>query len=329
MKKHLAYVAALSVLAAAAAAAAQPAAAQGAAAPRSAPAPKRINRAIDILESGQPVYYSQTSAGGYEDGKRLASTKADYILYDMEHGLFDIKELRAFMQGLADGGPTRTGHRTPTVIATLPMAGSDEASAKANVWMIQQTLAAGVHGILLCQTESPEAARVLVEATRYPFAPQVQGLNHGMRGAGSQVFAAKIWGISEDEYLRRADVWPLNPDGEIMLGVKLENPRSVARAEEITKVPGLAFAEWGPGDQGFYLVGRPTPGAPPSVQHPAMVAARARVLAATKIAHIKFLNSCSENTVIDQIKDGTMICTGGDTPAADKGRAFTKRQQPW
>jgi 4-hydroxy-2-oxoheptanedioate aldolase len=24
-----------------------------------------------------------------------------------------------------------------------------------------------------------------------------------------------------------------------------------------------------------------------------------------------------------------MICTGGDTPAADKGRAFTKRTDPW
>jgi hypothetical protein len=24
-----------------------------------------------------------------------------------------------------------------------------------------------------------------------------------------------------------------------------------------------------------------------------------------------------------------MICTGGDTPAADKGRAFTRRTDPW
>ena len=28
-------------------------------------------------------------------------------------------------------------------------------------------------------------------------------------------------------------------------------------------------------------------------------------------------------------QDGTMICTGGDSPAADKGRAFTKRTDPW
>ena len=32
---------------------------------------------------------------------------------------------------------------------------------------------------------------------------------------------ARIWGISSAEYLRVADPWPLNPDGEILLGVKV------------------------------------------------------------------------------------------------------------
>jgi hypothetical protein len=62
---------------------------------------------------------------------------------------------------------------------------------------------------------------------------------------------------------------------------------------------------------------------------PEMAAVRRRVLNATKAAGVKFLNACNENDVIDQIKDGTMICTGGDSPAADKGRAFTKRIDPW
>jgi 4-hydroxy-2-oxoheptanedioate aldolase len=60
-----------------------------------------------------------------------------------------------------------------------------------------------------------------------------------------------------------------------------------------------------------------------------MMAVRQRVLNATKAAGVKFLNACNESNVIDQIKDGTMICTGGDTPAADKGRAFSKRTDPW
>ena len=52
--------------------------------------------------------------------------------------------------------------------------------------MIQQTLATGVHGILLCNAESPEAARLMIEAARYPFAPRVDGLAQGTRGNGSQ-----------------------------------------------------------------------------------------------------------------------------------------------
>jgi len=60
-----------------------------------------------------------------------------------------------------------------------------------------------------------------------------------------------------------------------------------------------------------------------------MAAIRSRVLAATKAAKIFFLNSCNEANVEQQIRDGTMICTGGDSPGADKGRAFTKRTTPW
>ena len=123
---------------------------------------------------------------------------------------------------------------------------------------------------------------------------------------------------------------PLNPDGELMLGLKIENRHALANAEELTRVSGIAFAEWGPGDMGFSLLGLPRGrGGESERSEPQMVAARRRVLEATKAAHIFFLNACSANTVIDQLKDGTMICTGGDSPAAAKGREYTKRPQPW
>jgi len=284
---------------------------------------KHINRIIDMWLKGQPVYYAQLEAGGYEDGKRMAATKADYITYEMEHGALDFHQLREFMRGLKEVG-TRTGHPTVPVIVTLPIQGTADV-VRANAWMIQQALAAGVHGILLCNAESPEAAKIMVEASRYPFAPVVPGLNQGFRGNGSQSYASKIWGITPAEYLQRAEPWPLNPDGEIILGLKIENPRADANVESSVRVPGIAFAEWGPGDHGFYLVGNPTIAGGRGDLAPNMVAVRKRVLDATKAAGIKFLNACNEANVIDQLKDGVMICTGGDSPAADKGRAFTKR----
>ena len=80
---------------------------------------KRVNRVIDMWLKNQPVYYAQISGGGYEEGKKMAATKADYITYEMEHGPLDFKELREFMRGLVEAGPTRTGHKTPAVVVTL------------------------------------------------------------------------------------------------------------------------------------------------------------------------------------------------------------------
>ena len=131
--------------------------------------------------------------------------------------------------------------------------------------------------------------------------------------------------------MRIADPWPMNPDGELLFGLKIENPRADANVETSVRVPGISFAEWGPGDHGFFILGRPGtyPAAQGGENSPIMQQVRSRVLAATKAAGVKFLNACSEANVEQQIKDGTMICTGGDSPAADKGRAFTKRTDPW
>ena len=306
------------------------AAAQAASA-QDAPKPKRINRAIELLEAGQPIYYTG-GRGGYDEGKKMAATKADYINYEMEHGAFDMKELRDFMRGLVDAGPTRTGHRTPAVIVTLPILGKDPAAMRANYWVAQQVMAAGVHGILLCHAENPEAVRIFVESLRYPFAEKHAGLATGIRGNGSQNFAAQIWGLPPNEYMLKADMWPLNKNGEVLLGVKIETPMAAENSEKTTKIPGIGFAEWGPGDQSFFLVGPPTGtgrGGGERESHPAMKKVRERIFNASKAANLFFLNSCNEQNVIDMIKEGVMICTGGETPAAEKGRAYSKRQGVW
>ena len=95
---------------------------------------KRVNRIIDMWLKGQPVYYTQISGGGYDQGQELAATKADYITYEMEHGPLDFKELRDFMRGLVDAGPTRTGHKTPAVIVTLPISGTTDALRANGGW---------------------------------------------------------------------------------------------------------------------------------------------------------------------------------------------------
>jgi 4-hydroxy-2-oxoheptanedioate aldolase len=289
--------------------------------------PKRVNRAVELLAAGQPIYYTG-GQGGYEEGKKLAQTWADYINYEMEHGALDFTALRAFMRGLVDGGPTKSGHRTPAVIATLPIIGLDEMHMRANFWVAQQALCCGIHGILLCHARDPEAVKWLVRAARYPNAvPVVPQLGEGLLGSGSQGFASRIWGISAAEYLRRADPWPLNPNGEFLLGLKIEDKYALANAEKVSAVPGIGFAEWGPGDMGLSLA-KPDGHAPNDELHPDMRAARARVLAACKKNKIAFLNTVRPNDVEEMIKEGVMIGSGGQE-AAERGRRFTKRQMPW
>ena len=282
--------------------------------------PKRINRAIELLEQGQPIYYTgshEGTDGNFEQGVKDAQTYADYISYDMEHAPFDVKGLAEYMRGLAKGGPTKSGHRTPPVIVNVPVNGTDEVTVRANAWMFQQVLATGVHGILLCHADTPGAVRAFVEAVRFP-------ANGGRRGVHGNPTAARIWGITADQYGEQADVWPLNPKGELLLGLKLEDPHALENAEASANVPGIAFAEWGPGDMAFALGVKNGPGPMPAV----MRAARARVFAATKASKIFFLNSVNADNVVDMIKEGVMIGSANQR-AAELGRQYTKRTLPW
>jgi hypothetical protein len=120
--------------------------------------PKRINKAIELWAEGQPVYFDgphEGISGSFEQGKKDAQTYLDYISYDMEHAPFDIKGLSEYMKGLAAGGPTKSGHKTPAVIVNVPVNGVDEAVVRANAWMFYQVLATGVHGIMLTHADTP------------------------------------------------------------------------------------------------------------------------------------------------------------------------------
>jgi 4-hydroxy-2-oxoheptanedioate aldolase len=281
---------------------------------------RRINKAIELLAQGQPIYYTGAEDRTYEGGRAAAKTWADYITYEMEHGPFDITQLVEFMRGLVDGGPTASGHRTPAVIVTLPVTGASEDYFKANEWMVSQVLGAGVHGILLCHAESPAAVTAFVNATRYTF-------RKGGRGSGGQARAAEIWGLPTSEYLQKADPWPLNPDGELLLGLKIENTRALANANEVAAVEGIAFAEWGPGDMGMSL-GLPDAHDPP--YPPEMQKARDQVLAACKANKLAFLEQVTPENVVDQIAAGVMVGAGRNAKAAAEiGRKHTNRPQPW
>ena len=304
--------------------------------------PRRFNKVIELWEDGQPAYYTTVrpapEVNSYELGKAMCKTWADMINYDMEHELFDLRELHEFMRGLADGGGTRSGHRLPAVFVTSPVLGLNESYVLANSWVLGQILDAGVTGIQLCHARDPKAVEVAAHmACRYPFDyPGVRKLSRqGLRGASAN-FASRVWGMNNAHYVRIADLWPLNPKGEIIFGLKIEDTFANANAEASLAVPGIAFAEWGPTDNNYWLNGfdgLPLDGSRFDEKNfPKMIAVRNMVLDLCKKYNVRNLNAANDlagsfNYVIDQIKDGATLMVGTEETAL-MGREFTRRRMP-
>src|SRR5262249_11709585 len=97
----------------------------------------RINRAIELLGQDQAIYYDGAHTGHvltHAQGREDAGSWADYINVGMEHGAFDMAGLAEYLRGMVEGGPTRSGHRTPTVIVEAPVNGTDETNVRHNAW---------------------------------------------------------------------------------------------------------------------------------------------------------------------------------------------------
>ena len=258
----------------------------------------RVNRAVAKLAENKPVVYIGGHTGAeltFQAGVDMADTWADYINVGFEHGPLDLPGLDQFMKGMAS---VRTP--TPAVVVELPFEGRSAEFIEFNAWQIRQMLTLGVHGFMLCHAEVPEAVEALVKAIRYTF-------RGGTRGAGGQGAAGEIWGISPNEYLELADLWPLNPEGELMLGLKIENKRALTNAYETLKVPGVAFAEWGPADMSMSHGYRGSLG---DSQKPELVAARERVFDACNLAGVSFLEGANEDDIEDKLRLGVRIFAG-------------------
>ena len=290
---------------------------------------RRINRAIELLEDDQAIYYDGPHTGHIltqEQGRIDARTWADYINVGMEHGAFDMTGLEEYMRGLLAGGPTKSGHLTPTVIVEAPVNGIDGHNVAFNAWQFRQILARGVHGILLCQAETADAVKEFVRACRFPHHKVgTDKLGTGTRGRGSEPTAAPVWGLDQQEYFSRAEPWPLNPNGELLLGVKIESPAGVEHCDDILPVPGLCFAELGQGDLGLSLVYTSLQRRP----YPAeMERARAKVFAACKKNKLAFLEGATPDKIAASLDEGVRVISGHSPETAKVGRAHQKRKMP-
>ena len=141
----------------------------------------------------------------------MAAAKYDGIVYEMEHNPWDIRALRDSLQYMLNRGQiAKSGSVAPgvTPMVRIPPNGAEKAQFHA-----KQALDLGVYGIVWPHISSVEEAYNAVAACRYPrlnSAPLYEPA--GIRGDGPTA-AVRYWGLSQQEYYDRADVWPLNPEG--------------------------------------------------------------------------------------------------------------------
>jgi len=190
----------------------------------------RLNPLIAALEQGQ-----------------LAESGKVWTFIDMEHGPYSIDQLQT---RLAEIGSKRkpNGQFERTPVVRIPMYG-DESPA----WAVKQVLDSGGLAIVFPQIDTREQALRAIRSMRYP--PQ-RGAKYpeprGFRGYAPGR-AVKFWGLDEGEYLRRADLWPLNPEGELFAMIMVETLEAVRNIDEILSVPGIGAIFIGPSDLGMNI----------------------------------------------------------------------------
>ena len=118
-----------------------------------------------------------------------------------------------------------------------------------------------------------------------------------MRGDGPAA-ACRYWGLTQQEYYRKADVWPLNPRGELLVFIMIESLHGLQNLEDILKIPGHRLLLIGEGDLSQAL------GYPRQYDHPEVKDAMEHVVATCKkhgipVGHPHVTTSNVERVVAD------------------------------
>ena len=210
----------------------------------------RLNKVIDLLQRGQPVFCSGTVMNGNFD-ELIAISRSDYdmAIIETEHQGFDFLTLRHSLQYLVNRQRiAEKGNLQPDVAPFVRVPPYTRESG-GNQWVIKQTLDLGPYGLVLPHLDSVEGAQAAVQAARYPqLSGAVDADPEGLRGWWPSL-APHYWGLDAQEYHDAADVWPLDPDGELLLMGIVENVRGVNHLRDILRqVKGIGAVWAGPGD---------------------------------------------------------------------------------
>lgn len=212
---------------------------------------KRLNPMIALHEKGLPVFgitHPAIAVGGRaapatatppsltEAARETMAYRFDDFAYN-NYSAANAERFVGYMAAMLAAGGSVSSH---AFISKIPIIHTDPAAATAR---IAEQLNAGHAGIMLQEVESADEVRTALAAMRF----KSKGGTRPDEGIG---LAAAYWGLSEKDYRARAEPWPLNKSGELVLWVIVESKKGIANVREIAAVPGLTVMVVGAGTLG-------------------------------------------------------------------------------
>jgi len=216
-------------------------------------ASRHLNPVIDLLAAHKPVFgvygprnpRARPAAAPTADTVRqktpadlakdaLGYGNADYLFDGSMEGDFDraFPTFSEFAKGIAANGSmidkSGAAHFHHPLFVKMHEIAPDPAKAAQH---IGDQLNLGVNGVVFVGVESPEEVKTGLAAMRFK--------SKGGTRSDDVGNAPSYWGVSEKEYKDKADVWPLNPKGELVNFTIVESKAGLARVREIAAVKGI------------------------------------------------------------------------------------------
>lgn len=273
---------------------------------------QRLNKLIELFENDTPGFGVLSFDYSLNNARSMSTSGLDFVFIDMEHAPFDVERLREFLLGMTNKRTIlEKGSLQPDVVpfVRIPAAGGSEEL----VAEVKQVLDVGVFGVFFPAVHTAEQAELAIRAMRYP---QYNGAEDyeptGLRGRNPSN-AAWYWGIND--YHAKADLWPLDPNGELLAMMFIESAEGVENIDEIISVPGLGGIFIGPSDLSTSM-GYASPAAP------AVEEAIQQVLQACLDNDVPCAITTGPGSVEDRIEQGFRFVTVGadgglNSPAAN------------
>lgn len=255
-----------------------------------------LNPVIARLAAGKTVYgLINTGDLSLANARDTARAPVDFVYADMEHSPLDFPGLAIFLAGLTDKAAILTKKSVQPNVAFFARFPPE---ADQSNWVVKQALDIGLMGVIFNGVDSKEQAVSAVRTMRYPpmrGAPRREPV--GIRGYSTAI-ASYAWGVSPAEYERRADVWPLNPQGDLLAVIMIESVEGLEHLDEIASVPGVGALFLGAGSDLSRSMGVPA-------SSPEVEAAFQQILKACKTHKVACgITAGSAADIVRRVKEG-------------------------